>query len=813
MFGWTLAVLSPDGVIRSVRGDRALSSVEGLALTILGRFREYEAYEKPDGTDLEDFFEADERDLDFGWSLVRAATLAMAHHFETRGGEMLDRLVNSVSAPAEVRAVSALLLCIHHADADRYEDALEAINRLTEEDIQWPVLASAALHLQQSLRHEELGDRKSAHSHCVRAGYLLHTEDTLSSYREGASAYITGSDVGAVVQQVKEFLQVTVSRNISVFESMTEEGRLISRKPIPRDEDRLSLRYKLLSSVAAKQGKELFERKVRDRSSYGRPRVLIADDTISRDLHAVWLCSQLSGDLLDVQWSSELLGRERMVRREDSVEDNLWSQGQGVQLLRKSASLKGYSQAIGMLREEGSLSVLHKELRWALLQLPKVVNRPVLEAIKSGAVLLDEDEASSVARTLLSRPVAPFQSHGGGWYSTREPLWNAISALTLEVVDGSFISSAIRRKFAEIDSVTAQRILPVVSRLNWSLVDSDERKRWIQLLSGSADEQTTKLREAVLCALIENGDRDAVSLLERTLGDQPTLTQSGTLVDLHRRGFSDLLTARAPHIVNMCRSAITATIKEASRGAYSFGEVNEGLIAAIISIDFPEGSAWEELCSFLRQPEVSAHKKDPVFSHLARRFEDVPEFVRLELSSNPGLLKSRAGVSLHSRSDSELSGPRLRFLSKAAAISGSEILSDFVNLAKEEEVSQRIEAARSAPAVSGLLGPGLVFGFLLGLLADESPLVRAAAAESLAYFASTSGGSSIHSVNVIGEQLMEGGVAVPFGVLRGLKMHGLPDEHALSGRLKKHLSRTIKVSRIPRVRRICVKMMSELNRV
>ncbi|WP_326729366.1 hypothetical protein [Streptomyces phaeochromogenes] len=814
MSGWLLAALSPDGVAPTIRrSNRELTSVEALALVNLGSLREYDNYNKPEGTSLTDLFEGEsDTPLDPGWSLVRAAVLAMAHNTEKKGAKLLDELSSTTAAPAEVRAVAGLMLSVAFADSDRHEDALEAVTHLIEE-IQLPALPSAALLLQQSLRKAEIGDYVGAHSQCVRAGYVLHVAEDLSEYAESSSSNLSFTEAKGVVERTKKSMQETVSRNLAVFESMTEEGRFKGINLASRDEAHLQLRYKLLSRTATRQMKELFDSEIRDRSTHASVRVLLADDSISRDLHALWLCSQLSGDIQDVQWSSELLGKERMLRREEAPEISFWYQTQGVQLLRRSGSHKSYSQAIRLVREEGSLRILENELRWALAQLSENVNRATLEAIKAGAVLLDEEEANSVAAALLTLSLPPYQSSGSSWYTTREPFWDAISALTREVSDSELISSALRERIVEADSVTAQRMLPVVSKVKWGQVSGEERARWIEVLSENFNEETGKLREAVLREFIEQRDQVALSIFERQLGDKPNLPQSAILVDLHQQGTSEPLIKFAPRVMQLCRTAIATTMEKSAHGAYSFGEVNEGLIATVISVDFPHLAEWGTISKFLRNPEVSAHKKDPVFNYMTRRFDEIPESVRLSLSRDPDSLSSRASVPLYSRSKSGRSGPRLRFLSKASALSSTEILSEFLGLAGEKEAVQRIEAARSAPAVSGPLGPDLVLGFLLALVEDDSPLVRSAATESLAYFATTFGGSSVHAVNAMGERLLSDGVSAPFGVLRGMRKYGIPEDSGLRIRLEQHLKRTVKMSSIPRVRRISSTFVRQMGQI
>lgn len=813
MFGWTLAALSPMEIAPVVRRTTQVNPVEALSLMVLGRFRDYERLHEADEQFYPDVFSPEPIEIPSEWELVRAAALSMMHPNEHIGMSRLVQLAHSSEAETEIRAVATLLLSVSYADVERREDAVNACRYLINEMLPLPAITTAALYAQLSLREAENEDYVSARASCAQASILLDEDASDRDYCAQAFQFISHSNVVDVFDRVKSLIQAAVSRNSALFDSMNEGAKSVNIEP--NETPNRNLRNRLLSEVAFNSVKENFDRHTRERVYLSRTQTIGRENIVTRNLHAVWLSSQLSGDWLDVMSSSGIVGREWVTRKEDEPDSTQWLQRQGVRLLRVAGDSKAYTQAIRLMREEGPLEIVKKELSQALERFPASLSKADFEAIRAGAPLLSAEEANTACRVILDHSFPSYQNTvGGGWFSTREPMWNAIAALSLEASDSDFLAAQIRQKLDDAHSVTIQAVLPVLARLDWSRVSQEERRLWLSYCSRSdgklANDELSEVRSVVLYELTRNGESGAAELLDASLSVRLDLSQAATLVDLHERGFSELLGKYASSVIELCQNAISNTIKEASHGAYSFGGVNEGMVAAAVCLDFPDVANWPHVCDFLRHPKVASYKKDPVLSLLARKYERVPEWVRIMLAQDPEALKSPEVSSLYPWSSSGYSGPRLRFLVKSEGLSSSEILGEFTGMLRDEDVSQRVEAARSAPVLAEALGQDLVFGLILGLFGDGSVLVRAEAAETLAYFANFPGESSVHAVKAMGDFLSVDGVAVPFGVLRGVKRYGLPDSRDISIRLRKYLRRTSAENSIARVRSISTEFSEQL---
>lgn len=803
MLGWTLAALSPKEVAPVVGRGSSLGAMEALALVVLGRFQDYERLNDPSDGEQPGLFPIEDQDSSPEWELVRAAAQSMMHPTEAVGMERLSRLVHDAVAPAEIRGVSGLFLAISYADMDRSEEASGVSKYLNEENLSLPVLTSVALHVQQGLREAELGEYAAARESCARALELLDETTDFPEYCAKAAQEIKVSNVSDVFRRVEALLRAAASRNSALLDSMVEVTEPGFAKIQPDQTPNRSLRDQLLAGVTSTYIKEFFEREVRDRAYFSRPQTIGRENVVSRDLHALWLCSQLSGDWVDTLAASEILGREWLLREGEDRDTTLWLKEQGVRLLRTSGSSKAYEQAIRLMREEGPLRVLKKEIVLALGRLAGSPSKAGFEVIRAGAPLLTQGEADSACSSILTHQFPAYQTTvGGGWFSTREPMWNAIAALSSEISDRDSLSAALRERLSDGEPITAHSMLRVLSRLDWRQVSPDERNSWIDYLSENVSAEIGEVRDAVLYELAKQGNRRALELFEASLSREPDLGQVATLTDLHQIGFSDPLVKRAVVVLDVCKRAISKTMEEASHGAYSFGGVNEGLIAAIISVDFPSMAVWSEVSALLRHRKVPSHKKDPILGFLARKFENVPESVRMELSQDPTALKSPQISGMFPVASSGASGPRLRFLAKSKGISTSEALAEFIRLVRDVEVLQRVEAARSTPVLAEVLGSDLTFGFVLTLLSDRSALPRAEAAEVLAYFANLTGDSASHAVNAIGDCLAADGVAVPFGALRGIQRYGLPEDRELADRMRSYLARASQDSLVTRVRAI-----------
>ncbi|MEU2964164.1 hypothetical protein ABZ687_04205 [Streptomyces ardesiacus] len=811
MCGWTLAVLSPGDIapVSVTQRDTQLRPVEALALVILGRFRDYQRLQESSENAYPPLFEPEDDPVPYEWEIVRSTALAMTHPTEAVGIDRLKRLLYSAEAPAEIRAVGAIILSASYADAERYEEAIGACRFLLDSEVEVPAITTAALYVQQGLREAEKADFNAAQLSCSAASSLLEDLPDFAEYCDLAARAMPATLATEVLRRVKLLLATAASRNAQLAEAMSDSDKFV--RVDPAESPNRELRNRLLSRVTANYVRDLFERDVRDRAYVSRTQRINDENVISRNLHAVWLSSQLSGDWLDVLSSSELIGREWVMRKENDPEATQWLKRQGLRLLRTSGSVKAYTQAIRLMREEGPLSVVRAETDRSLERFSFASSKCEFEAIRAGAPLLSQEEANAACQAILSHEFPPYQSAvGGGWFSTREPMWSAIAALAKEVSDCDFLSREIRERVIDAQSVTIQNILPVLSRLDWSRVSAMERSQWVTFLSRASD-GLQEVSEVVLYELTKQGDREAAKLLDVTLGSEPSLVQAATLLDLRKNNFPLLLEKHAANIIDMCLRAISSTTEAASRGAYSIGGINEGLIAAALSTEFPQLAVWSRVSEFLRHPKVASYKKDPVLGFLAHRYEAIPDQVRLELSQAPDALKSPALGAFFPGGSSEVSGARLRFLSKSNAISSSELLSQFTNMVADEDVAQRIEATRSAPVVSENLGAGIAFGVLSGLLQDRSVLVQSRAAEALSYFARQPETSS-HAVDLMGMCLGKDGVAIPFGILRGIKRYGFPENVDASVRLQCLLSEAARESVITRVRAIASGLSDELMR-
>lgn len=160
------------------------------------------------------------------------------------------------------------------------------------------------------------------------------------------------------------------------------------------------------------------------------------------------------------------------------------------------------------------------------------------------------------------------------------------------------------------------------------------------------------------------------------------------------------------------------------------------------------------------------YHKAPVLDMLAFHVNDIPAEVIQGVSGDPLRLTSiQPGLFNLSKHDS---GPLLRFLCAAQAIEKGEAFATLLRLSESEEPGVRIEACKSLPFLSKVMGGHFVCGYLLQMATDSSVLVRGQVAETLGYFLDPASDNDLLVSQRLIEMLGSDGMAVPFGALRGL---------------------------------------------
>ncbi|MFJ5607977.1 hypothetical protein ACIQCJ_01015 [Streptomyces sp. NPDC093221] len=809
MYYWTLAVLSPDEMVLAKNQETDLRPDYSLALAVLGRFREYENQRR---NDMPELFPAEENEkptVSSEWELVRSVSMSMVHPHEADGLDCLTSLIENYLISSEMRAVAALVASVSLADSDRFDDAVSLCRATLERDDELPLLTQAALHAQIGLRTAELGDYvASAHAYerAVEISSaslpLYEIEDSSLEVKE----FLTGVVESLRSRFLNAFPQIAAAMAAA---SMGQVSRSSTSNRSPR-----TATYSLdapLAGAVAPLLKEQFEEKVRDRGQISSSRTLFFDDAIARVLHANWLRSQLLANWFEARNSHGILGRERVMRQVDPQYRG-WVLRDGLNLLRRSGDSDSYEQSLRLLREEGPLQILADELQESIRRAPRHVTKEDLIVFKIAAPLITPHNADVICRTLLSSANSGQQFVPGGWHSMREATWDAISALAASASDTDYLSGRIRSLYKDANAVVLQNMLPAVGNMSWRLVSESEKATWASELLGDVSDEHEDLRDTILFELALQGHLPSLHFFRETDTNSSSLNRSALILELAEKGFPDVVVGKEQSISSRSSIAIRDTIDKARKGAYSFGGVNPGVIGSALSLLAPHADNWEAVCELLRNPATASHQKDPVLDYLARNIDRIPAEVRDRLTSEPELLSSTQRFFMESTTSSEKpSGARLRFLCIATSISASDAMRDFLSLFSSSETPLRIEGVRSAPAVSMVVGNELVLGSLLGVPSSAHVRIRSAVAESLVYFADQNTSVGKHAVKALGEGLEMDGTAIPYGVLRGLNIHGLPRSISAQQELRAYLFRASKQSFLPSVRREAARMLKDFS--
>ncbi|MEU0130366.1 hypothetical protein [Streptomyces sp. NPDC006289] len=737
------------------REQRYSSAATALAYVIMGRLMEYDLWRGRESSDLTPDLLGDDQMPSSEWSVVRSALRSMLDESQEFGTLELAEISLDGDLDSTLRAVACLLASIGYADMEMYTDAVATCERLLEQQANLPILPRVMIQLHACMRNAEIKDFRKALYWGNSARSLLEVLNSSS----------------AAEQKIVDGLRFSAEINVISLNDAASDKVSFSASKWPTL-PALWLELNATSGSAAMEYlAEDYKHRIRDRVLRRPPRSYQNEDYISRNMYAYYVRTQLMGDWQMYLQASRRLGMERMLRPVGDSQSSHGCLSQGLVYLRKGWASGQYKEALRLVREEGPLQALDSELQKALMRLQQYgVTDLEFHVLQAGAPLLRAEEANSVCRSLLETPLPRRARRAQGWYLTQVPMWDAVAALSREMSDVDYLSQQMRERIQDADSTEAINMDKAAEALNWASVSDPEQGRWVStvLSTYSRNDDWRSLLDTVLYKLCDIGNVGALDFLGQMSSSDMTLARSAQIVSLPEAVGGDLLAGSAGAIADLCVSVIGSTRSSAARGAWSFGGHNAAAIGTLLSIRRPEQQIWSVLVDFLRDTSIAASDKDPVLDVFAFHVDDIPAEVVQRVSSDPERLTSiQPGLFWPSAKNS---GPVLRFLCAAEAISESEALSVLMLLSGAEEPSDRIEASKSLPLLGKVIGNSLASGYLLHMTMDPSVLVRMQSAEMLGHFLGCANVNSRLVSQRLIQMLGSDGVAVPFGALRGLRL-------------------------------------------
>jgi hypothetical protein len=349
-----------------------------------------------------------------------------------------------------------------------------------------------------------------------------------------------------------------------------------------------------------------------------------------------------------------------------------------------------------------------------------------------------------------------------------------------------------------------------VNNLDWSRVSLDEQQRWLKFSTLYSDGALNDFSESILEELAYVGNRVALDHLELAFRRDFTLSNAATVVNLQARGVAQSFGGYVEKILDVSRSAMTAMRSEAAHGSYSFGGINPGVVAAAACTTWRHVDGWADVLELILDPKIADYQKDPVLDILAMNIQDVPPHVLSAATRQTERLRGK-DVELFGDAEPGLTGPYLRFLAATKAVSPDGALEAVWDLVCSPRPAQRIEAVKTLPFLTGVIESNIVFGVLAKFTADDNVMVRAEAAEAISALAfSRDTQASLYAAQRLGKLLNADGVAVPFGVLRGIRRHMQPCASRSAEEIVKHLHVAEENHAIPRVRKISAEIIERI---
>jgi hypothetical protein len=747
MNSWIESLLYPESVIRPDENG-LLSPQQALTAIISARYYLLHQYDSPLQSVIDNLDHA-EYPTTPAWQLPRGALWSMLDGHVEKGINELDRIRRSGIFDAEARSVAALLCGMAFADLNDEESAARVcIETGTELDGSLAPLTSGLLKLQAALRTFEIGAYETTQTHLNNAARALDATQTDS---------IIDPDVSIAIQNVLDSngRQLARALNNVVTESLPTQH---SKYWASTD--------KVLLQGLSRFLEDEFNREIRDTSAVQQHVVFANENMVARSVSSYSFTCQILGDVARARQSYLLVGRERMLRSDDAP---TWGKTEGLKLLRRSGDARSLEAALLKVRAEGPLEALQSQFTAAVQRTRSVLNRANLTTIRIGAACTDSKsalEAFEAVSRYISNPVAHDTT---GTFSVDDQMWRTFAALVPN-------NQTLHNRISEIaftlttnsGALFYANIRPVIDRIVWSSVTSENKTRWIAWAMQNHDGDAASVAVNVLANLAEIDDTRATEGLREKWANSSNPLLAATFVDLAASGHVGLFTEHSDAIADLCISHLRGIRDSAAKGSHGFGGIEISHVSAVFSSLAPEHAIWDDVVSYLADENVYLIQKQPTLDWLARNFEDIPPDVTRTLAA--GLRLPADIEEIDDMFEKSNASSILRFLCRARAIDPTVAISSYLQLSDSSTQSHRVDAARSTEYICRVASPDIVVGTLLKLTNDKSVIVRGAANRQLPYL-STLVDATLRTLLVgkMQEALDGNGLTQPLSTMRGIE--------------------------------------------
>ncbi len=456
---------------------------------------------------------------------------------------------------------------------------------------------------------------------------------------------------------------------------------------------------------------------------YERTIVWRAQEPVERGLVAAVNRGEALADWNGIAVARRALGRYRVltgVGRSDAA------LAEAFDLLRRVGDAKGLGASARTVVRVGPLESLRATTSATVTATWTDIDRTARLALLSNAAdLLDAEEAAIALDRVLDPEV----------FVRLAPAAHHAAAALLGVVAADAHNNAARRLLQLARDHAGPLLLQSLPRplqaLRWPDLDAAVREQWLEYvrehLGGGGDESL--LAESVAVSLA-GSDPDQIAAVARDAWSRrPALATVAIFLD----GGVELPRDVGDRAIAHALASLREIRANAAKGEYGLGTLSVALILFHLLQHLPDDDAWRELAEFIVDPLVGMGDKTRTLEAMAADGTRVDVAAATILKPRLADLDGFAdelGASGDAFHASALS-LALKLLGAAAPAA---VMAELLDLATSENAGARLQAARTLPGATNVIGAAVAATLLLGLCADRHPDVRAHAARSLASF-------------------------------------------------------------------------------
>lgn len=464
-----------------------------------------------------------------------------------------------------------------------------------------------------------------------------------------------------------------------------------------------------------------------------------------------------------------------------------------LRLLRHSGAKSEIDLAVERVRATGPLEALKKDSQQIVTNrsVPRMLRPAELRILRAAADLMTEDEART-ALGIVRRVI-----EAGGAQSSPgsvqldvvrlEPAWLAASHLASVAGEDESVSDLLldaamaRRQNDELWDKAVGRALRI---LDWENISPAARSRWQDFFTWNPGHMPAT--QSVFEAFVHREGASEEAPLESLEAVANRVNSAIAGVEL-----SDFEVTASIEIV---RASLAVIREQATHGVWSFRFLDPADVAAGLIIFADASDLWDDLCSFLTDPQVQRSDKSGALDRLASAPVELPRQVEAALR--------HAGRSLLDATADYFEGSSvtpfpsaLRFLASRRLIEESETFSLVAKMSGSNDPESREEASRTVAVLASSAATPWLLTQAMQLSHDSEPKVRAHAARALALFCTSLSDFRESAENRLVELMTEEGTLVPILAMRQMRQSENVSDTAkrmIGALAEHHASRTVR---------------------